>query len=410
MHLDRILIVTPEDYHHLKSGGVALVCNPFPNGMRFMVLPQGEEDQLFIPEIFIEIVNRDTLAPVNEPAFLELINSNQEQIRYKRSVFTETVLHFVRTYTFSTATQIVLSHELGFNLLGHQLKVDKYLPLLSEESFTRSCLSIRNRQAVPLENLERISIDLISLCLKDEKAQKLHDRIRFFLKESSEPLQPIPDWIREQKIIKLGDRSIEQENCPKSSVQAGTDFENICKQALEFLGFSIDYQHKGGAGGLDLLCSKPYPLFGECKSGKSIPNDTAVQLLNLGTLKARELFDHPKSIRLIIGAGNHTGQLLQSAQANRMSIIHPPCLQKLVELNAQYPNSVNLMELRNYFISGLSDTKIDEYVQKVKEAINLRSKVVAILKSSQKNDPDGQTVSEVRAILNISHHSNYSKG
>jgi hypothetical protein len=57
--------------------------------------------------------------------------------------------------------------------------------------------------------------------------------------------------------------------------------------SLEFLGFTIDYAHKGGAGGLDLFCLKPYALVDECKAGKSIPNTTAVQLLNLGTLRLK---------------------------------------------------------------------------------------------------------------------------
>jgi len=48
----------------------------------------------------------------------------------------------------------------------------------------------------------------------------------------------------------------------KSNYQAGTDFENIVRLSLEFLGFTIDYAHKGG-GGLDLFCSKPYAQLGK---------------------------------------------------------------------------------------------------------------------------------------------------
>jgi hypothetical protein len=67
----------------------------------------------------------------------------------------------------------------------------------------------------------------------------------------------------------------------KSNVKAGTDFENIVKKSLEFIGFTVDHVHAGGSGGLDLFCSKPFPLIGECKSGKNIPGNTVYELDNL---------------------------------------------------------------------------------------------------------------------------------
>ena len=202
----------------------------------------------------------------------------------------------------------------------------------------------------------------------------------------SPPTPPIPtlknspdindlSWI--QTISTLGDRSIETDT-GTSNYQAGTDFENIVKKGLEFLGFTVDYAHKGGAGGLDLLCLEPYALFGECKAGKKVPNDTAVQLLNLGTLRRKDLF--PKAVKLIIGAGRLTDQLEKAAKVHEMAIINAVTLQKLVELKSKYLGSINLIELRKYFVSGQSNQEIDKYIDKVTNEIKLRSHVVQTVK------------------------------
>ncbi|MFN7355464.1 MAG: DUF1802 family protein [Pseudanabaena sp.] len=182
-------------------------------------------------------------------------------------------------------------------------------------------------------------------------------------------------WIK--TISTLGDRSIETDT-GKTNWKAGTDFENIVRKALEFLGFKADYTHKGGAGGLDLLCLEPYALFGECKAGKKIPNDTAVQLLNLGTLRRGDLF--PKAVKLIIGAGKPTPQLEDAAKVHGMSIINAVTLQRLVELKSKYLGSIDLIELRKYFVGGQSNQEIDKYIEKVTNEMKLRSHIVNLVK------------------------------
>ena len=182
-------------------------------------------------------------------------------------------------------------------------------------------------------------------------------------------------WIK--TISTLGDRSIETDT-GKTNWKAGTDFENIVRKALEFLGFKADYTHKGGAGGLDLLCLEPYALFGECKAGKKIPNDTAVQLLNLGTLRRGDLF--PKAVKLIIGAGKPTPQLEDAAKVHGMAIINAVTLQRLVELKSKYLGSIDLIELRKYFVGGQSNQEIDKYIEKVTNEMKLRSHIVNLVK------------------------------
>ncbi len=188
------------------------------------------------------------------------------------------------------------------------------------------------------------------------------------------------DWIK--TISTLGDRSIEQDH-GKSNYQAGTDFENISKKSLEFLGFTVDEAYKGGAGGLDLFCSKPYPLTGECKAGKSIPSRTTEELIKLGGIRlGREKFLN--STKLIIGAGNPTSDVITAANEWKVSIIKAITLQKLVELKAQYDGAINLFELKEALQSGQIDTGINEYIQKVKNRIKLRSHIVSLVKRANR--------------------------
>jgi ParB-like chromosome segregation protein Spo0J len=185
------------------------------------------------------------------------------------------------------------------------------------------------------------------------------------------------DWIKSISI--LGTCSIEQDQ-GKSNYQAGTDFEDIAKKGLEFLGFTVDFSHKGGSGGLDILCLKPYPLFGECKAGKSIPNDTVVQLLNLGTIRRNDLYQKIDTVKLIIGSGKPTPQVIDGANVHKMTIMNSMALQKLVELKAKYNSAINLFELKQYLQVGQINNKIDEYIQKVEGEIKLRSRIVQAVK------------------------------
>ncbi|MGA1101901.1 MAG: hypothetical protein ACO3VB_09055, partial [Opitutales bacterium] len=145
-------------------------------------------------------------------------------------------------------------------------------------------------------------------------------------------------WI--DTITILGDRSIEEETGKKSHYQAGTDFENVTRRSLEFLGFTIEEAYRGGAGGLDFYCSHPFPLVGECKSGSKIPSDTTEQLIKLGGMKL-EPEDFKVAAKLIIGPGKPTPDVIQASEKWKVSIMKPETLQQLAELQAQYPGAID---------------------------------------------------------------------
>jgi hypothetical protein len=241
----------------------------------------------------------------------------------------------------------------------------------------------RKRQVKNLEPLEPLDIQIQKMLEEVELQKKI---------EISKQL----DWVETISII--GDRSIEQDQ-GKSTYQAGTDFENITKQSLEFLGFTIDESHKVGAGGLDLFCSKPYPLTGECKAGKSVPSGTTEELLKLGGMRlGRDKFLESK--KLIIGAGKVSNDVITASYEWKVSIIKAMTLQKLVELKAKYDGAINLFELKEYLQAGQIDDKIDEYIQKVESEIKLRSYIVQTVKELQDTDSEYPSPIEIRTHYN----------
>ena len=76
--------------------------------------------------------------------------------------------------------------------------------------------------------------------------------------------------------------------------------------------------------------------------------------------------------------------MLKAAHEWKVSIIKAMTLQKLVELNAKYPNSVDLVELKKYFIPGQTDHRIEEYIKKIEDEIKIRSKIIQLVKQYNK--------------------------
>ncbi|MTJ12788.1 DUF1802 family protein [Anabaena sp. UHCC 0187] len=287
-------------------------------------------------------------------------------------------------------------------------------PVLSDQVFIRRKQQLEKREPPLHPELEKLQVALSQIVNNNPAAEQLENEIKVFLGWSNEATTNTIDadlaWIK--TIAALGDRSIEQDE-GKSNYQAGTDFENVVRQSLEFLGFIVDYFHKGGAGGVDVFCSYPYPLVSECKSGKKIPNTTAVQLLNLGMLrlKSQELFK--QATKLIIGPGEPTTQLNDAAKVQDMAIINPETLEKLVQLQSKYRNSIDLFKLKEYLKPGQSDQEVEKYIVQVEQDIKLRSEIIKTVKelSAQNNDNlqithQQLTVTEIRVHYNAINKQN----
>lgn len=295
-------------------------------------------------------------------------------LQQKQCIF----LTALRVYRFHQPIIMSSITDARFIPLPQSITVTETYPILDEENFHRQYAKIKNLEPPNHPELEALDDKISQLMLPE--SQFLQDHIEIFLGWKSPQLPEISpelNWIND--INKLGNRS-QEEDTGKSNYQAGTDFENIVKKSLEFLGFTIDYAHKGGAGGLDLFCSQPYPLVGECKAGKKIPNNTAVQLLNLGTLRLKDENLLKQVTKLIIGPGDPTQQLIDAAKVHHIAIINPMTLEKLVKLQTKYPGSVDLIELKKYLQAGQTDEKIQEYIDQIMKKLKLRSHVIQVLK------------------------------
>ncbi|MFM6049837.1 MAG: DUF1802 family protein [Dolichospermum sp.] len=254
------------------------------------------------------------------------------------------------------------------------------IAVVSDSSFSQRKSLILSGNVSPYQNIETLQFQCENISETNQDIKNLNHDIKQFLGWYSVP--PIPKldqslaWIK--TIAALGDRSIELEE-RKNNYQAGTDFENISRRSLEFLGFNVENDYKGGAGGLDLYCSQPYPLVCECKAGKSIPSGTVQELIKLGGMHlGTEQFIN--SAKLVIGPGNATSDNLKSSKEWKVSIIKAMTLQKLVELKAKYPGAINLVELKQYLEPGQIDDKINEYIAKIEKEIKLRSHIILLVK------------------------------
>lgn len=202
----------------------------------------------------------------------------------------------LRVYKLSNPIQVQQQSTGNFVPLPESITVFEKIPILDDEQFQQI-----QDQSKDLE-LSIISSQFPDIALDDEDFLRINPNI--LSTESQEVIDEqnqINDslsWIK--TISKLGDRSIEGAD-KKSTVKAGTDFENIVKRSLEFLGFTIDKAHKGGAGGLDLCCSQPYLLIGECKAGKSIPKGTTEEIMRIGMTKLATESEFKEAAKLIIG-------------------------------------------------------------------------------------------------------------
>ncbi|MHC5725205.1 MAG: DUF1802 family protein [Nostoc sp.] len=298
-------------------------------------------------------------------------------------------LAYLRVYHLPQLCEVAvhanIQEKLGKFVGLPNIGVSEEKPVLNDRTFAQ-----RKRQLEKLEpalhpELEELQSAIASLTISQPAAKQLDDDIKAFLGWSSDKLikQPDPNLAWINNIAKLGDRSIELEE-KKSNYQAGTDFENIARQSLEFLGFKVENAYKGGAGGLDLFCSKPYPIVCECKAGRLIPSGTVEELIKLGGmhLGADQFLD---SAKLVIGPGNPSTDILKAAQKWKVSIINAMTLQKLVEFKAKYPGAINLVELQQYLQPGQIDYKIDEYIDKTEREIRLRSHIIQLVKNYLEN-------------------------
>ena len=293
-----------------------------------------------------------------------------------------------------TANELV--HQLIFVLKGEWVWLEEYhiksliaLALVDERKedygLTREQIISFIRQSSIASNNPLLAEILSKPSGRYPKNSTVVDVISRPKVEVNDPTSQVIDpndtsWI--STIETLGDRSMETTTGIKNSYEAGTDFELVIRRAMQFLGFTIKTEHRGGAGGLDFYCSEPFQLVGECKSGRSIPSGTVEQLMKLGGMHigTDDVFKNAK--KLIIGPGEPTQDVLKAAQNWRVSIMSAKAFQTLVMAFEKYPGAVTAIDFVDYLVPGIIDKKVDQFIeQKIMPPMRKRLKVLEFLKS-----------------------------
>ncbi|BDI16457.1 hypothetical protein ANSO36C_22590 [Nostoc cf. commune SO-36] len=388
-YCSRFLPIAQSTFAQLNSQGVLI------QPQQMSLLPN--EEQLKLPLLAYETVlikawgrcelcqilnNAESLAALSQLT-IWTTEALKEILRQKQNIF----LAYLRVYKLPKSIEVLIKSNSQFVALPQPVNLSEANPVINDRTFTQRKHQLEKLEPSLHRELEELQSAIASLSINQPAAKQLDDDIKVFLGWSNDKLTKQPDpnlaWIND--IAKLGDRIIEQDES-KSNYQAGTDFEIITRRSLNFLGFKVEENYKGGAGGLDLFCSQPYPLVCECKAGKSIPDRAVEELDRIGKRHLKE--NYLQAVRLIIGPGQPTKNLKESAQISKISIINVMTLQKLVELKAKYPGAINLIELQQYLEPGQIDYKISEYIDKVEREIKLRSHIIQLVKNHLEKTSD----------------------
>jgi hypothetical protein len=283
------------------------------------------------------------------------------------------------------------------------------LPIVSDATFAKrldlsDCLSWSSYL-----KLERLESQTAKLALSEPKAKALDTDLRHFLgwQDSADRL-PIDDWI--SQIASVGNSS------------DGNEFEKLTRKALIKLGFSnslnnpkasLDPEATGGAGGIDFYANYPYSIVGECKASKSVKiNDNKdgapIQLLKLGQNHLK-LEEYDRSVKVILAAGDVTSYADSTSKSHKMNILRPETLQKLVELKAIHPGSINLWTLQECLANGEfgvdADRKVNDYIEREWQQIELRSNPIETVRESQNIYKSDKV--DISQILGSCRHSSY---
>jgi hypothetical protein len=166
----------------------------------------------------------------------------------------------------------------------------------------------------------------------------------------------------------------------------GTTFERLVRKSLQFLGFSnsqphakanLDYNSTGGAGGLDFFADLPYPVVGECKATKTekVPDGVSAQLIKLGHNHLESQYND--CIKIIVAAGKLTDGARNTSKNNEINVIRPEELQRLVVLKRQYPNAVNLYQLKPVFeqapFGEAANDRLKDFIENIWKQLKERS-------------------------------------
>ncbi|MEG4025007.1 DUF1802 family protein [Microcoleus sp. S13C4] len=326
---------------------------------------------------------------LNDPESLEALSqltvwtteALQQTLLQRRNIF----LTHLRVYLLPQPLEMPVHPSGNFVSLPKSLNVTDSTPVLSDSIFAKRRQKLEKLEPPEHPEWEELQSALVHLSTTNPKAKQLDAEIKMFLgwSEKLPTTQPDPDLAWISAIARIGNSS------------DGNTFEKLVRQSFVKLGFansntnpkaSLNPESTGGAGGLDFYCETPYPVAGECKASKheSVPNSVTAQLVHLGlTHLGQDKFD--RSVKIILAAGPLTNPANQAAIGSKMNVIRPETLQKLVELKAKQPGSIDLLQLKPCLeqqpFGEEADAKVNRYIDDVREKLKVRSHLIKIVKN-----------------------------
>jgi hypothetical protein len=324
---------------------------------------------------------------VNEPESLEALSlltvwktEALQQILQQRPFI---YLAYLRVYLLPQPLEMPVHPSGNFVSLPKSLNVTDSTPVLSESIFAKRRQKLKKLEPPEHPELEQLQSALVHLSTTNPKAKQLDAEIKIFLGWSEKLPTTQPDldlaWI--SAIAQIGNSS------------DGNTFEKLVRKSFIKLGFansnnkpeaSLNPESTGGAGGLDFYCETPYQVVGECKATKSetVADGTPAQLIKLGHKHLQEQYNC--CIKIIMAAGQLNKHAKQTAITNHMNVIRPETLQKLVELKAKQPGSIDLLQLKPCLeqqpFGEEADAKVNRYIDDVREKLKVRSHIVQLVK------------------------------
>ncbi len=307
----------------------------------------------------------------------------------------------LRVYQLSNPIQVQPQVTGNFVPLSEAVTIINRLPILNDEQFQEAQKPFQSIDLSVISN----EISTISI-MADEFLEINPSFLDGFIENTQnnmvdenlvvEDLSEQPNETEQEQIESANQLNWFDRIAAVGNSSGGHEFEKLVRKSFIALGFSnsntnpkasLDPEATGGAGGIDLCCEHPYPIVGECKASasKKIPTDVCGQLTYLGQA---HFPDYEKAIKIIIAAGSLNHHSNPVAIRNKMNVIRPETLEKLVKLKTKYVGSVNLRDLKicleNEPFGEDSNYKLLEFIDRseneIQQQIKLRAHVIQTVK------------------------------